>query len=261
MNVTCPRCETTFSLPVDAYVPGRKARCSQCKNVFTLPEPDLDADISSSEGGMAENKKSSKKDKASGKGGKKSPKKSIIILVALVIVFAGLGYGGFSLYKILAGPSLSSDPRPVPELTEDEKARLLELERSVSRIALEDVRQFVVKNEKLGDIVVVHGRAINGFDSPKELISVEVRLFDNEGRVIAEKQQVAGVTLTRFQLSMLSEREFEEALNNKIDILTNNVNVPPNGAVPFVIVFPEVPKGFVEFEVRPIAARDVEAKD
>lgn len=38
MIVTCPSCETKFEIPDDKYRPGRKARCSNCGNVFVLPD-------------------------------------------------------------------------------------------------------------------------------------------------------------------------------------------------------------------------------
>lgn len=38
MIVVCPRCETHFDIPEEKYRPGRKARCSNCGNIFPLPE-------------------------------------------------------------------------------------------------------------------------------------------------------------------------------------------------------------------------------
>ncbi|MCC8194362.1 MAG: zinc-ribbon domain-containing protein, partial [Deltaproteobacteria bacterium] len=40
MIVSCPSCETKFEIPDDKYRPGRKARCSNCGNVFALPDMD-----------------------------------------------------------------------------------------------------------------------------------------------------------------------------------------------------------------------------
>ena len=49
----------------------------------------------------------------------------------------------------------------------------------------------------------------------------------------------------------------ESFLNNKVEILTNNTNVPRGGEVPFMVLFYSPPAGVAEFGVRIVDARDV----
>ena len=49
----------------------------------------------------------------------------------------------------------------------------------------------------------------------------------------------------------------ESFLNNKVEILTNNTNVPRGGEVPFMVLFYAPPEGVAEFGVRIVDARDV----
>jgi len=56
-------------------------------------------------------------------------------------------------------------------------------------------------------------------------------------------------------LQVLGEQELETALNNKIEILTNNTNVPPGGEVPFMVVFYNPPASVAEFGVKVVEAR------
>lgn len=276
MLITCPNCDTSFTLPDELFVPGRKARCSQCRTVFTLPEstapvgaaPDAAAAPATPSPqpspGTQTQPLAAKTEKP-----KRSRKLLIIMVVAIAISLAGIGFGSYMIYSIFFGappPDTGTTNATMPDSTANmqqeatalEQARLAALEERVKLITLEDIRQYVVQNEKLGNIVVIQGLAVNGFSTPKELIAVEVKLYDQANNVLASKTQVAGAKLDFFQLQILSEAEITDVLNNKVNILTNNTNVVHGGKVPFVVFFAKVPETFYEFEVRPISASDPE---
>lgn len=259
MIVICPNCETTFSMPDELYRPGRKARCSQCSFVFPLP-PREEPAASPEPLPRPEPKPVSA-----------HPKKNRLILAAiLVICLAGIGYGSFMLYRaftssgpgpeMAAGKSDTTQPAGAARGEGDEQARK-DYEERVRNIALENVYQFVLQNDKIGPIVVVQGEAVNRFSTPKEFIVLEARLFDAQKNVLAAKQQMGGVSLTVFQLQMLTEKEIQDALDNRIIILTYNANVPPDGRVPFFVVFPKVFPNMHSFEVRVVDARDARTEE
>jgi predicted Zn finger-like uncharacterized protein len=125
----------------------------------------------------------------------------------------------------------------------------------VSRIVLKNVRQYTIDNEKMGQIAVIEGKAVNEFDDARELIKVEAVLYDKDGKELSKKQQLAGTTVSLFQLQILGEKELEQALSNRIEILSNNTNVPPNGEVPFMVVFYAQPEGAAEFGIKVVDAR------
>jgi hypothetical protein len=125
----------------------------------------------------------------------------------------------------------------------------------VSRIVLKNVRQYTIANEKMGQIAVIEGKAVNEFDDARELIKVEAVLYDKDGKELNKKQQLAGTTVSLFQLQILGEKELEQALSNRIEILSNNTNVPPNGEVPFMVVFYAQPDGAAEFGIKVVDAR------
>lgn len=125
----------------------------------------------------------------------------------------------------------------------------------VSLIALRGMRQYNVSNEKLGNLSVIEGKAVNGFAEPRELIRIEAALYDAEGKTLVSKQQLAGGRVSLFQLQMLGEQELEQALTSKIDIMSNNTNVAPGGEVPFMVVFYNPPDNAAEYGVKIIDAR------
>ena len=125
------------------------------------------------------------------------------------------------------------------------------------KLTMRNVRQYYVDNEKVGKVFVIEGRVVNEFPQPKELITIEAAIYDKDKKALAVKKQLGGVQLSLFQLQVLSEKEMESFLNNKVEILTNNTNVPRGGEVPFMVLFYAPPEGVAEFGVRIVDARDV----
>ncbi len=245
MIVQCPRCETTFSLADELYQVGRKVRCSQCKNVFALPEvpPSQPAD----EAPSASPSKISKK--ASGK------RQKLILLVAFLVVLTGIGYGGYMLYSLFTkdDPSASFDAytetvNGLPEVDKD----------ALTNIVLGNVWQIMVNNSKIGKLTVVQGDIVNNSDKPKQMLSVRVFLLDQTNAVLTWQQQIGGVVLSQFQLETLGEEEIKTALNSTINIVVNNTDVQPGEKVPFQVVFFNAPTPKY-FDVIPVVAKDADA--
>ncbi len=270
MIVSCPQCDTTFSMPDELYKPGRKARCSQCANVFRLPETEVGAPVEAAPEGPGiviapPDEPPSKKVKAVREASfLKQKKQTIVLLLVLVICFAGMGYGGLMIYRSLFGAAPTAtgttDGGGVAQdgLSAEERQRIQEQEARVQSIALENVRQFIADNDTMERIVVIQGEAVNNFKTPKEFIRVEGILYGPEKKVLARSEQMGGISLTLFQLKVLTEKEMKAALSNRIAILTNNVDVKPGERVPFVVIFSSVPPDLKSFEVRVTDAQDPE---
>ncbi len=269
MIVHCPSCETQFSVPDELYKPGRKARCSSCAHVFPLPElpgsapaappepvppvepapvfsiPEpLEDDFREPDAPIYEETRDDD-EKLNLPGKPKSKVKRVAVLAALLICLGAAGYGGYTFYKLWrsGGP-----PPAAPDTAQQEL---------VKNLALANVRQYMVaNNERVGRMAVVEGKVINNFTTPKELVRVEVTLYDDKGNVLATRQQYCGVVLSLFQLQVLSRDELTKALENRIEILMSNVNIKPGGEVPFMTVFFDPPQGALEFGVKIIDVKD-----
>mgnify|MGYP000959037034 CR=1 FL=1 len=162
-----------------------------------------------------------------------------VVLLLAVVVGVALRFTGF-----WGGEKAAEAPPPVVNGTEQ-----------IKNIALRNYRQYYVNNEKVGQVAVIEGKVVNNFASPRELVKIEASLYDAAGNAVLTKQQLCGVTVSLFQLQVLGEQELETALNNKIEILTNNTNVPPGGEVPFMVVFYNPPASVAEFGVKVVEAR------
>ncbi|MDR2076472.1 MAG: zinc-ribbon domain-containing protein [Desulfovibrio sp.] len=266
MIVTCPQCETSFSLPDELYRPGRKARCSQCSFVFRMPGTPEPAGA----GALEPLPEESPGRPGLPPGPPSRRKKNFVLVLIILLCFAGIGYGGYTLYGFFfARDTLISSGGTGKDnaagLSAEEKRRREEQEELVRSLDLDGVTQFVVENDNLHRLVVIQGEVVNKFSSPKEFIQVEALLYDEQKNILAQTQQLCGVTLTLFQLKVLTQKELEEALNNRVSILTNNVDIQPGSRVPFMVVFPNLPEGvfsdsaenrLAAYRVRVIDARD-----
>lgn len=124
----------------------------------------------------------------------------------------------------------------------------------VSKLELRDVRQYQMKNEKVGTLVIIEGKVKNNFPVPRELIRLEAELYDAEGNMLVSRQQLAGNSMSSFQLEELDSEELDKVLNNKLDIVEANTNVLPGNEVPFTVVFVNPPSGASDYKVRIVEA-------
>lgn len=230
MEITCPSCSSKFNLPDNLAKPGAKLRCTVCKNVFQIPgskqePPAAPPPTPSPLPDMAV-----------------PPKKRTKLWLIIAILFAAIAGGGTWLWM-----QWDQGSKPVGH----------EVEKKVEKLTMRNVRQYNVLNEKAGKVFVIEGKAVNEFPEPKELIELEGAIYDKDKKPIASKRQLAGTQLSLFQLQVLSEKEMESFLNNKVELLANNTNVPPGGEVPFMILFYDPPDNIAEFGVEIVDVKDV----
>ena len=190
MIVTCPNCSTKFNLPETQAAPGAKLRCSVCKHVFQLSdgvkpaEIRMEPDLSLSSPSLS-----------------MPPKKKggiwgwVLTLLLLCAVAGGTWWAWtytplFDTVKEMIAPPKKQDP--------------VEL---VKNIALRGVRQYNISNEKLGNISVVEGKVVNGFNQPRELIRIEASLpLIQAGQPIAEVMERIGyANITTFNRAFKKE--------------------------------------------------------
>jgi predicted Zn finger-like uncharacterized protein len=240
MEIVCPSCNSKFNLPDAAVRPGAKLRCSMCKTVFSLPSGESEKSGDGAYGRPPQ-------DEPLRMGKPVRSKKALLLFLLTLVVLAGAG-GGLWYFKGKAGqiPAASTSAIPLPQ--------------KVERLSMRDVRQYYVTNEKIGAISVIEGRAVNGFPAPKELIEVEAALYGRDKSPLVSKKQFAGTSLSLFQLQVLGEKELESFINNKLEVLANNTNIPPGGEVPFMVLFYNPPQTVTEFGVKIVDVRDPEVK-
>lgn len=230
MEVSCPNCSSKFNLPDKLAKPGAKLRCTVCKNVFQLP-------------GAPKQAKAPKpaKNSAALPEMPLPPKGKLKIWLLLALFAAILAGGGTWLWMRMQESAQVGDG----------------IAPNVELLTMRNVRQYNVLNEKLGKVFVIEGRVVNEFPEPKEFIELEGAIYDKAKKPLSVKRQLAGTQLSLFQLQVLSEKEMESFLNNRVELLANNSNVPSGGEVPFMILFYNPPDNVAEFGVKIVDVKDM----
>lgn len=233
MEITCPSCSSRFNLPDKFARPGAKLRCTVCKKIFQLPgAPGAQAQAKSRQAKAPEKLPQIAKPK----------KGKFMVWLICALVAAALAGGGTWFWMQNESSGGESEP---------------DISKKVELLTMRNVRQYNVLNEKAGKVFVIEGRVVNEFPEPKELIELEGALYDKNRKPLAAKRQLAGTQLSLFQLQVLSEKEMESFLNNKVELLANNTNVAPGAEVPFMILFYDPPDDVAEFGVKIVDAKDV----
>ncbi len=182
------------------------------------------------------------------KDDKAAKKKKIIILASAVV---GVLLVAAALFFFKPWTKFS-----IPFIGGAKSEKAADNAEKVKDIALRNVRQYYIPNEKAGQIFVVEGKAVNNFATPKERIKIEVSLFDEKGHVLVSKQLLCGNTLSQFQLQVQGEEEINSSLTSEVGILTSNTYLKTGMDTPFMAVFFKPPDQVKEFGVKVIDALD-----
>lgn len=171
----------------------------------------------------------------------KAEKSNWFLITVLILLLLIIGIGGAVYYRALWMPAPNATSAEAPP------AVPVTVPESAAQIALENVRQYFVPNEKEGQLFIIEGKAVNRFAEPRELIRLKASLFDKQGLAVSDQEFVCGNVVSLYQLQVASRKDIEDALTAKVGILTNNTNVQPGAAVPFMAVFFNAPDTVEEF--------------
>lgn len=106
-----------------------------------------------------------------------------------------------------------------------------------------------VENAAAGRLCVIRGEVRNGYDHPRSAIRVTSKLYTQDKAVAKTASVYAGNVISREELATLDLI----AINNRFTVKggagNSNVNVPPGGVVPFMVVFSNLPANLDEYSV------------
>jgi predicted Zn finger-like uncharacterized protein len=248
MIVTCPECLTKFRVDEDKIPEeGIKARCSRCQHIFSVAKP---APADESFFAQGETLAGNQGDEAV------YPRPSRRWFfhwkwAALILLAAVIGGGLYYLGKTLTLPRFSTLGKYV-----DEKAMALKkftlnsplLKRylgikdpSEGFLSLERVRGYYLENNNLNRVFVIEGEAVNRWKESRSFIKVKGVLLDSKGNKVQEKEAYCGNLLSEKDLKEMNKAAIEKSLSSQFGISFSNVNLQPNKAVPFMIVFMDLP--------------------
>ncbi len=133
--------------------------------------------------------------------------------------------------------------RSQPEATESGQIRTLGLNGGF------------LQNRRAGRLFVIQGEAVNDYRESRSAIAVKGVLFDAKGAPLQQQTVFCGNPIDAGELQTLPFERIAERMNNQFGDSLSNLNVPAGKAVPFTIVFRNLPEGLSEFSVEVIDSR------
>lgn len=118
------------------------------------------------------------------------------------------------------------------------------------RIALEGLEGKFIQNEQDGEFFLIRGKAINKFTGARAAIQVKGVIFDQNGKPLLQKTVFCGNPIDDKKLQSLSFVELEKIMGNQFGNELSNMKIASQQAIPFAIVFKDLPKNLSEFSVK-----------
>ena len=114
-----------------------------------------------------------------------------------------------------------------------------------------------IQNEQIGELFRIHGEAINNFSEPRAAIQVKGVIFDQNGKPLLQKTVFCGNPIPDDKLQALSFEELEKIMGNQFGEGLSNMKVASKQAIPFDIIFKDLPKNLSEFSVKVTSSKPV----
>lgn len=118
------------------------------------------------------------------------------------------------------------------------------------RIALEGLEGKFIQNEQDGEFFLIRGKAVNKFTEARSAIQVKGVIFDQNGKPLLQKTVFCGNPIDDDKLQSLSFLELEKIMGNQFGNELSNMKIASQQALPFDIVFKDLPKNLSEFSVK-----------
>ncbi|MDO9530082.1 MAG: DUF3426 domain-containing protein [Syntrophales bacterium] len=172
------------------------------------------------------------------------------VLAYIVIVILVLGGVYMYLFPQMGKEVLDQVSRYMSTDTPEKKDKSIDVK--VGSVNFVDVKERLIKNFILGDILVIQGTVVNKYEHSISKVKVRGKILNAAKEVLDEVEFYCGNLLTDEELGHLTGKEIAEELSIQIGSDISNDNIAPEGEIPFMIVFTNPPKEAVEFIVEQV---------
>jgi predicted Zn finger-like uncharacterized protein len=114
---------------------------------------------------------------------------------------------------------------------------------------------YFLQNRKAGRLFVIQGEAVNDYREPRSAIAVKGVIFDGKGAPLLQQTVFCGNPIETPELTSASFDRILERMNNQFGDSLSNLNVPAGKAIPFTIVFRNLPAELSEFSVEVVDSK------
>ncbi len=122
-------------------------------------------------------------------------------------------------------------------------------------IELRNLKGVFVTNQSAGQLFAISGEAVNRYQGSRSALVVRGVIYDRKGKPVLQQTAFCGNPLDEAALRTLPYSKIEESMNNQFGDSLSNLDVAPGKAVPFTIVFKNLPEEVAEFNVVVVDSR------
>lgn len=164
-----------------------------------------------------------------------------VLLTLVIILF--LGIAGAAVYFYFQ-PGLFDTRQMVSDLISKSATKV-----EAGRISVTTHSATYVTSQESGNLFVIRGEAVNEFKTPRTAIAVKGILFNTQGQIIKTQTAFCGNPLSDATLASTPFQKIQEAMANQFGDSLANLDVAPGKAIPFAIVFRQLPADLATYTV------------
>jgi predicted Zn finger-like uncharacterized protein len=181
----------------------------------------------------------------------RKPGKSPVLPVILIVIVLLLG-GATAVYFFAPQYIPESVVQFLPFLKGAESRE--RGDPGIRRLSFKAITGHFAESSKAGQLFVVKGIVVNNYSSSRSSILVKGSILDDKGKVVRTKLAYAGNSLTDDEIKQLSHDRINQAMRNRPGKGDMNLNVKPEAAIPFMVIFDELPDNLSEFTVEAVSS-------
>ncbi|MBC2694214.1 MAG: DUF3426 domain-containing protein [Desulfobacteraceae bacterium] len=168
--------------------------------------------------------------------------KRISMPVLLLLLAALLISGAYGTYVLLDSVGIN-----IPFVSDLLKPEVQDAENL--KIYTSDVNNKFVENSKIGKLLVITGKAKNGYSVAHSYISITGKLY-TKGKILSKTKTVyCGTILSELELLNMDINAINNRLSNRFGDNKSNFKVKADTIIQFMVVFTDLPKNLDEFTV------------
>ena len=103
-------------------------------------------------------------------------------------------------------------------------------------------------------LFLIKGMVANNYSNSRSFILIKGSILDDKGKVVKTKLAYAGNIFAENEIKEMALEQINQALRNRSGKSDINLNVKPQAAVPFMVIFEELPENLSEFTVEAVSS-------
>ncbi|MEA3434929.1 MAG: DUF3426 domain-containing protein [Thermodesulfobacteriota bacterium] len=185
---------------------------------------------------------------------KPAGKKKLSGLMRILLLFVLLFGGAYAAHEVLNSMgikiSVTDAIRDIPFVGDLLKPDIKDVGNIYMNIFEKTVNGQFVDNPKIGTLFVVTGKIQNEYKHSRRFIKMTGKIYKKGKALVKTETVYCGNLLSVAELKSLNQVAITKRLKNRFGDKRINMNVKKGQALPFMIVFSNVPSGLEEYSVQ-----------